>query len=159
MKKIISLRKSFPNKADDVVYQNSFGTILDDGFFLHSDPTGVPITFDGLRKVKVTRRVNNKFNLLLLLIAAVSIVICIYYSLYVIVNIALIGIGIAAFIGAALVRKREYSFSVMRENLDFTNFKLSEKDKNNAQVIAGKVNKILRKHNEGLNRNRLLDHN
>ena len=125
-------------------FENSFGAIVDDIVVIYKYDTIIPIRVENLIKVSFHKRRNYFFNFICSVLALVCILAFIYIEMTSLWHLFLVVIFISVVFLAFKTKWIEYSFLVVRFNLNFIELKVRSNQKEEAEELVKLINERLR---------------
>lgn len=125
-------------------FENSFGAIVDDILVIYKYDTIIPIRVENLIKVSFHKRRNYFFNFISSVLALVCILAFIYIEMTSLWHLFLVVIFISVVFLAFKTKWIEYSFLVVRFNLNFIELKVRSNQKEEAEELVKLINERLR---------------
>jgi hypothetical protein len=121
-------------------YENSFGAIIGDIVVIYQYDTVVPISIENLIKVSLHKRRNYFLNFISFVFAFLCVFAFIYIEMTSLWHLILVGVFISVLFLAFKTKWIEYSFLVVRFNLNFIELKVRSNQKENAIELIKQIN-------------------
>ena len=129
-------------------FENSFGAIVADVLLISKDDTIISIRMEHLAKVSFHYRRNYFWNFVCFVSALLCVLTLIYIVTNVFWNIIICGIFSVTLILTLKMKLMEYTFLAVRFNLNFTEIKVKNYQKEDAEKIVQLINVKLKHRNE-----------
>jgi hypothetical protein len=137
-------------------FENSFGTIVDDIVVIYQYGTIIPIRIEHLVKVSFYKKRNYFFNFICFVSAIICVLAIVFIETTSLCHLILVGIFIIAVILAFKTKWIEYSFLVVRFNLNFIELKVRSNQKDEAEELVKLINEKLKGRSESFISDKLI---
>jgi hypothetical protein len=125
-------------------YFNSYGLVFNDRFYVHRDNELSCVNLDNVKKIKLVRRREIKFNLLAFIFSFFMLYFSFLFKEIQPIYMYLFYVGAASLlVSSFLVKKYCYDIIVLTIDYQPISIKVSVESKNDAKKIVAKVNEKL----------------